>query len=119
MTAVAAPTDGVDERIGSVVHQLMWEKRITQRAMADVLGIQQSAMSRKLRGARPWLATEVAQVARVLGVTVGDLIPADDDAPAPLPPPPSDGAVDGAITRRYSRDVALPIIGFPSPRVAA
>ena len=67
--------DDTDRVIGATVHALMWRQRVTQRDIAGHLGIQQSAMSRKLRGTRPWLAAEVVAVAEVLGVPLAELFP--------------------------------------------
>ena len=104
MTAVAAATGTVDEQIGALVHQLMWQNRMTQRDMADRLGIQQSAMSRKLRGGRPWLAAEVATVAGALGVSPGELYPSVQPI-EPLPSGPQASGGDTSTTRRnYTGD---------------
>lgn len=66
----------VDAVIGEAVHTLMWRQGITQTAMADALGLDQSALSRKLHGGRPWKASEVFAAARLLGVEAGELYPA-------------------------------------------
>jgi DNA-binding transcriptional regulator YdaS (Cro superfamily) len=117
MTAVAVTPGTVDEQIGALVHQLMWQNRITQKTMADLLGIQQSAMSRKLRGGRPWLAAEVARVAYALGVAPGDLMPASS---APPSEPLTDA--DMSTTRRNSTGELNAVVGVPqlcpSPRTA-
>lgn len=105
MTAVAVTAGTVDEQIGAAVHQLMWQNRITQRAMADALGIQQSAMSRKLRGTRPWLAAEVLVVARALGVRPADLMP-DGDAEV-VPPTPDGDSAHTAVESSTRRNFAV------------
>ncbi|MFF2274176.1 helix-turn-helix domain-containing protein, partial [Agromyces sp. NPDC058136] len=70
--ATAAPTSA-NEIIGENVHQLIWRSRSTQKDIAPVLGITQSALSHKLRGARPWYPDEIVAVAGFFGVGVGEL----------------------------------------------
>ena len=61
--------------IGRAVHAQLWERRITQRALADALGLNESAVSRLLRGGRRWEVSDVLIAAEVLGVGVADLLP--------------------------------------------
>lgn len=65
----------VDAVIGEAVHTLMWRQGITQAAMAAALDLDQSALSRKLHGSRPWKASEVMAAADFLSVTPGELYP--------------------------------------------
>lgn len=46
---------------------------MTQSDMAARMDITQAAISRKLSGERPWFADELALVAGILGVSVGEL----------------------------------------------
>jgi hypothetical protein len=62
-----------DSQIGRRVGTLMDAKGITQTSMAARMGITQAAISRKLSGERPWFADELAQVAGILEVPVGEL----------------------------------------------
>lgn len=73
MRSAATVDSTVDEQIGARVHSEMWQRRVTQTALAKSLGVDQSTISKKLRGERPWFAAEVATAARTLGVTVADL----------------------------------------------
>lgn len=99
----------VDQAIGESVHTLMWRQGITQTAMADALGLDQSALSRKLRGGRPWRASEVFAAAALLGVAPGSLYPltegqvAQRDIPVAVGDVRQKGCFDE--TRRPSRSV--------------
>jgi transcriptional regulator with XRE-family HTH domain len=62
-----------DSEIGRRVGALMDARGITQTSMAARMGITQAAISRKLSGERPWFADELATVAGLLGVGVGEL----------------------------------------------
>ena len=77
-----------DQVIGERVHMLMFRGRRTQGWLAEVLGMTQAAVSRKLRGQRPWLASEVLMVAHALDVSVTDLMPEPGQQ---RPMPPDDG----------------------------
>lgn len=70
---------GVDELIGERVHAAMWRARITQVQLARELGLDQAAINRRLRGRTPWKVTDVIVAARVLGVSVEDLMPKHDE----------------------------------------
>ncbi len=63
----------MDAIIGRRVHHMMWDRKITQTALAGVLGLQQSALSRKLRGERGWSSDELVAVAGTLHTNVADL----------------------------------------------
>ncbi len=65
----------IDEEIGERVHHLMWKARITQTAMAPRLGVAQSVLSKKLRGAVTWTARDIVAAATILGVDAGSLLP--------------------------------------------
>lgn len=68
-----------DQIIGERVHRIMWRQRLSQVQLARSLGVSQGALSRKLRGERPWFAAEVLDAAGALGVSLcelyGELIP--------------------------------------------
>ena len=70
-----------DELTGERVHLLLRRGGIQQQALADVLGITQTSMSRKLLGKRSWTLDEVLATARFLSVQVADLLPGNDYAP--------------------------------------
>jgi ribosomal protein L37E len=70
MPAVAKQ-DPVDAQIGERLHTWMWRNRIPQTSFADVLGISQQSLGRKLRGDSAWTAGELARAAAALDVSVG------------------------------------------------
>jgi|GEM_PF-5624302 len=75
---------GLDEQIGANVHQLMWQRRITQTALAPRMGIAQTVLSKKLRGAVTWTARDLANVATVFGVTMDELVWPQSGRPSPV-----------------------------------
>ena len=82
---VESKTPGIDHdaEVGRRVFHLMWDRKITQTAMAERLGLQQSALSKKLRGERRWFVSDLITVADVLDVTVGQLVGETQKAPTP------------------------------------
>ncbi|MBA2559950.1 MAG: hypothetical protein H0V07_08695 [Propionibacteriales bacterium] len=95
-----------DELIGERVHHEMWRRRVTQLRLADLLGITQSGVSKKLRGERPWFASELLTVADVLGVGLESLygITGTSDTPgAPVTETPT-----APYSRPYVRLVVIP-----------
>lgn len=71
--AAAEPRINVNEVIGQNVHWLLWRKRGTQRALAAVLGVEPSVMSKKLRGTSAWSAQQVFTAAQFLDSSVAKL----------------------------------------------
>lgn len=70
-----------DAEIGARVHQAMFRARMSQTRMAPLVGVQQSVLSRKLRGVVAWSAVDVLRAAQALNVPIESLLP----APAELP----------------------------------
>jgi transcriptional regulator with XRE-family HTH domain len=83
---VATNRPDADKALGRAIHQAMWDQHITQLRLAEALGIDQSALSKKLRGLRPWLFAEFISCADLLGLDARDLLSqmwGPHDAPTP------------------------------------
>lgn len=87
------PAD-IDVQIGARVHQLMWQSRMTQTELGRMLGLTQPAISKKLRGERPWYAAEVISVARALATSAAYLY-----GEAENPRPQSEGGGSDLLPR--------------------
>ncbi len=59
----------IDQVIGANIHTLMWNRGETQTRVAPLWGMDQTTLSAKLRGKRPWYAAEIDSAARHYGVT--------------------------------------------------
>lgn len=68
------PTTPTDERIAAAVRAEAARRQITQAVVARHLGLTQPGMSRRMLGRVPFSAAELAAVASLFGVPVGDLI---------------------------------------------
>ena len=66
--------ESADAAVGRRVHMLMWDRQLTQTALAPRLGIEQSALSKKLRGQRGWSVDELLAVAAYLQTSVSYLV---------------------------------------------
>lgn len=77
----------MDAEVGRRVHMLMWDQQLTQTTFGAQVGIDQSALAKKLRGQRGWSLDEVSSVASALGVSVGYLFGEGDGVgPAGIEP---------------------------------
>lgn len=65
----------LNKEIGANVRAEMSRRDVKQSALAERLGIPQSSVSSRLRGSTSWSASELAQVADLLGVPVSKLYP--------------------------------------------
>lgn len=83
----------MDAEVGRRVHMLMWDKQLTQTAFGAQIGIDQSALAKKLRGQRGWSLDEIATVASVLGVSVSYLF-GEGDGVGPAGIEPTTSTVD-------------------------
>lgn len=63
----------MDAAIGERVLRRLGAVGMTQWDLAARLGLTQATVSRKLRGHRPWFASELVTVAGVLGCSIGEL----------------------------------------------
>ena len=63
------------EAIGTHVHMLIWRRGITQRELAAGIGLQEAAVSRKLRGRARWSLDELYATAAYLGLEPAGLLP--------------------------------------------
>lgn len=62
------------EEVGIEVKVWLTRRGLSQRALADALGITPSALSRRLRGAMDFSVNELGQVAALLDITLADLL---------------------------------------------
>lgn len=73
----------LDEKIGRRVHMMLWDRGLTNAALADVLGLARPTVSQRLRGQRPWTIAELYAVADYFDVPVVDLLPRLDSNQEP------------------------------------
>ena len=62
------------EEVGVEVKVWLTRRGMSQKALADALGITPSALSRRLRGAMDFSVNELGQVAGLLDITLADLL---------------------------------------------
>lgn len=80
-TQMELPID--DAFIGRRVHQLMWDKHMTQAELGASLGMDQSTVAKRLRGKVGWPATLLVRTADVLSTSVAYLVGEVDSAEPP------------------------------------
>lgn len=64
----------VDEVVGERVHQIMWRKRLQQIDVAPAAGMDQSGLSKRIRGKRAWSVEDIIRIAAALDVDPTELI---------------------------------------------
>ena len=84
--AFATALEVDDAFIGRRVHLVMWDQKMSQTTLGSLLGIDQSTISKRLRGEVGWPATLVARTARVLNTTAAFLLGETDDPTLPAGP---------------------------------
>lgn len=82
--AAAQPVD-VNAEIGRRVHQLMWDRQMTQTTFGELTGMDQSSVAKRLRGKVGWPAAAIVDTARVLDTTIAYLF-GETDSSQPAPP---------------------------------
>lgn len=63
-----------NQAVGEAVHSYMWRKRISQESLATALGITQAAVSKKVRGKRPFSIDELLEVSVVLDTPLSQIL---------------------------------------------
>lgn len=71
-----------DVMVGRRVHQLMWNRQITQKDLAPKLGMAQNTLSAKIRGRRGWSLDELLAVAAEFSVSAAYLL-GESNSPEP------------------------------------
>ena len=64
----------MDAEIGRRVHMRMFDRRVTGVALAQLLGVDQSGLSKRLRGERGWSAENLRDAAAALETTIAYLV---------------------------------------------
>lgn len=64
----------LDAQIGRRVHQLMWDRQITQTAIGLRVGMDSSSVAKRLRGKLGWNAGQLVSFAAALDTTVAYLV---------------------------------------------
>lgn len=108
-------TDGpaVNRAIGARVAWYMKyvsEPRRTQAELAELLGIEQSAVSKKLTGRRPFFPHELYSIAEWLDRPLSDFLAPSAEA---FSSPPDNGPGSGRNTHGYRQLPAVPYSGDP------
>ena len=67
-------TSDVNREVGRRVHMLMWDAHMTQTTMGPMIGLQQSALSKKLKGERGWNLAELLMIGQIFGVSISYLV---------------------------------------------
>lgn len=64
------------QRVSAEIRAELARQRMSQRQLAEKLGIHPTLVSRRLRGGkdRSWTIAELEQIARILGVSIEQLI---------------------------------------------
>jgi DNA-binding Xre family transcriptional regulator len=75
MTIIKQSDHDITLEVGARIHDLMWRKRINQTQLGQVLGVTQTAASKKLRGDVGITIPELLRIAEFLEVDPIDLLP--------------------------------------------
>ena len=76
-TKAGGPLTNVDADVLALcerIQALMWRRRLTQTALAPAVGVDQSVLSKKLRGQVPITVAELFRIADALRVDRGELL---------------------------------------------
>ncbi len=65
--------------VGRRIHQVMWDRQITQKELAPRIGMAQNTLSSKVRGKRGWSLDELLTIAAELRISVAWLVGESND----------------------------------------
>ena len=77
--------DPIDVRVGLRIRQLRRERRMSQAALGEHLGITFQQIQKYERGTNRISASMIYRTAKAFGVQPGDILPRTDAAPLPEP----------------------------------
>lgn len=100
MTILSAMS--TDTHVGRRINDLLFASDMNQTELAAALDLDQSTLSKKIRGRRRWSALEVVLAANALEVSVTDILPAEPlemDMPGTLVKSPAVAAMSDGESR--------------------
>lgn len=71
--SAAIDEDAYYRALGERVHSLIWQRRISQAAIARQLGLDKSSFGRRIRASVKFQPHELVQIARILDVPLAEL----------------------------------------------
>ena len=96
------------------VDAALWRAGWTQSRLAQAAGIDQTTVSRKLAGRRPFLGRELVQIATLFGVDAAEFLAPNSENPHPAGPNGGNGNAERSTTNDYSsQDTSRVVIPFP------
>ena len=115
MTNAQIHQTGINAVVGELVHQHMWRQKVTQTALARVLGVSQPAIAKKVRGERPFSIDELLTVAAHLDLPITALLP-NAGKPDPEGSDSSASCPQSGSNRRPADYKGAEILAFPEVR---
>jgi transcriptional regulator with XRE-family HTH domain len=77
--------ESIDAAVGRRVHSLMWQQRVKNKDIAELLGLEATGIGKKLRAEAKFSIEQLVLVAARLNTTVSYLV-GESDAPHPVGP---------------------------------
>ncbi|PQZ60739.1 MULTISPECIES: helix-turn-helix domain-containing protein [unclassified Microbacterium] len=78
-------SEPIDTVVGRRIHTLMWEQRVKNKDLAELLGIEATGVGKKLRAEQRFSIEQLVMVAARLNTTVAYLV-GESSAPHPVGP---------------------------------
>ena len=94
---------------------LIWRAGKTQGAIAEAIGIESTALGKKLRGKNGWAIQELIDLAAVLDTSVAYLVGESPDDSRPVGPAGIEPTTSTVQSRRFT---PAPIVSLADRRVA-
>ncbi len=102
----------VDRAVGLTIRQQLAANSVQAKDLAAVLGLSQSATSRKLKGETGWTATDLLLAAAFFRVEVQDLMPHPDGRGGWIPAPFVPGKAKGPVLNENQALASVAGAGF-------
>lgn len=75
----ATATESIDVQVGKRIHTLMWDQRIKNKEIAELLGLDPTAVGKKLRAEQKFSIEQLSVIAPRLRTTIGYLVGETED----------------------------------------
>lgn len=98
----AAGGESIDVAVGKRVHTLMWEQRVKNKEIAELLELDPTAVGKKLRAEQKFSIEQLSVIAARLQTTIGYLV-GETDTPHPTNPVGPTGLEPMTSTVEYGR----------------
>jgi len=110
----------IDITVGHRTHELMWQQKVTNKELGAALGIDPTAIGKKLRANQKFSIEQLSIIAATFGTTIAYLVGEIDDPTDPRNGPGRGPSLGNATIQYHNSPVIMrPVVDLSTIRAAS